>query len=212
MNRRQKAALIATTLDRIFPKVDATLGHDTPFTLLVAVMLSAQSTDAMVNRVTPALFRAARTPAAMASVPLGTLTALIRPCGLAPTKSRNLRAMSRMLVTRFNGKVPRTFPELELLPGVGHKTASVVIGFAFGKPAFPVDTHIHRLAWRWGLSNGSDVKKTEADLKKLFPPEHWMRRHLQFIFFGRAYCPARNHRPEQCPLCSVVGVRTRLRH
>lgn len=210
MNRREKSAIIAETLDRLFPHVDATLGHDTPFTLLVAVILSAQTTDAMVNRVTPALFRAARTPAAMARLPLGTLTGLIRQCGLAPTKAKNLKAMAAMLVDRFDGKVPRTFDELETLPGVGHKTASVVMGFAFNQPAFPVDTHIHRLAWRWGLSDGTNVEKTESDLKKLFPPASWMRRHLQFIFFGRKYCPARNHHPSQCPICSIAGVRSRI--
>lgn len=209
MNRRQKAIFIRKTLDRLFPRVDVTLGHDTPFTLLVAVILSAQSTDRMVNSVTPELFKLARTPAAMARLPVATIARIIRPCGLAPTKARNLKAMARLLLARHRGRVPRSFETLEALPGVGHKTASVVMGFAFQMPAFPVDTHIHRLARRWGLSSGASVERTERDLKALFPPALWMRLHLQIIFFGREYCPARNHDYGRCPICRRVAKRPR---
>lgn len=204
MNRKQKAIFIRKTLDRLFPRVDVTLGHDTPFTLLVAVILSAQSTDKMVNKVTPALFKLARTPRALVRLPVKTIERLIRPCGLAPTKARNLKAMAHLLLKRHRGQVPQSFEMLEALPGVGHKTASVVMGFAFREPAFPVDTHIHRLARRWGLSRGGSVEQTERDLKALFPPALWMRLHLQIIFYGREYCPARNHGLAHCPICRDI--------
>ena len=192
MTRAEKAKKIGAILDRLFPQPDIPLGHRDPFTLLVAVVLSAQSTDAQVNRVTPALFRRAATPAAMARMPEHELLKLIRSCGLAPSKARNLRRLARKLVEDYGGNVPPDIHELEKLPGVGHKTASVVMAQAFGEPAFPVDTHIHRLAKRWGLSKGKDVRQTEADLK----------RHLQLIYFGRRYCPARNHDKSACPICS----------
>jgi len=202
MTRAEKAKKIGAILDRLFPQPDIPLGHRDPFTLLVAVVLSAQSTDAQVNRVTPALFRRAATPAAMARMPEHELLKLIRSCGLAPSKARNLRRLARKLVEDYGGNVPPDIHELEKLPGVGHKTASVVMAQAFGEPAFPVDTHIHRLAKRWGLSKGKDVRQTEADLKKLFPQDEWAKRHLQLIYFGRQYCPARNHDKTACAICS----------
>ena len=202
MKRAEKAKKIGAILDRLYPAPDIPLGHRDPFTLLVAVVLSAQTTDAQVNRVTPALFRRAPTPEALAKMPENEILKLIRSCGLAPSKARNLKRLAQTLVDEYSGKVPRDIDELEKLPGVGHKTASVVMSQAFGEPAFPVDTHIHRLAKRWGLSKAKDVKQTEADLKKLFPKEEWGRRHLQLIYFGREHCPARGHEGEDCPICS----------
>ena len=202
MKRAEKAKKIGAILDRLYPAPDIPLGHRDPFTLLVAVVLSAQTTDAQVNRVTPALFRRAPTPEALAKMPENEILKLIRSCGLAPSKARNLKRLAETLVDEYSGKVPRDIDELEKLPGVGHKTASVVMSQAFGEPAFPVDTHIHRLAKRWGLSKATDVKQTEADLKKLFPKEEWGRRHLQLIYFGREHCPARGHVAEECAICS----------
>jgi len=204
MKRAEKAKRIGEILDRLFPAPDIPLGHRDPFTLLVAVVLSAQTTDAQVNVVTPALFRRAPTPQALAKMPEREILKLIRSCGLAPSKARNLKRLAQMLVDDYGGEVPRDIEELEKLPGVGHKTASVVMSQAFGEPAFPVDTHIHRLAKRWGLSKAKDVKQTEADLKKLFPPGEWGRRHLQLIYFGRKYCTARSHMTETCPVCSTM--------
>jgi len=206
MTRRQKAKKIGEILDRLYPQPPIPLRHADPFTLLVAVVLSAQTTDAQVNKVTPALFARARTPAQLAKLPESEILAAIRSCGLAPGKARNLKRLAQMLVDEHGGKVPRDIEALERLPGVGHKTASVVMTQAFGEPAFPVDTHIHRLAARWGLSNGKNVSQTEKDLKKLFPPEEWGRRHLQLIYFGREYCPARGHDARECPICSSAGV------
>ncbi|HMC21849.1 MAG TPA: endonuclease III [Thermoanaerobaculia bacterium] len=202
MTRAEKTKRIAAILDRLYPQPDIPLGHRDPFTLLVAVVLSAQTTDAQVNRVTPALFRRAPTPAALARMPEHEILKLIRSCGLAPSKARNIKRLAQTLVDSYGGKVPQDIDELEKLPGVGHKSASVVMTQAFAQPAFPVDTHIHRLAIRWGLSKGRNVKQTESDLKKLFPREEWGRRHLQIIYFGREYCPARNHDFSQCPICS----------
>jgi endonuclease III len=203
VTRAEKAKRIGEILDRLYPQPPIPLGHRDPFTLLVAVVLSAQTTDAQVNRVTPALFRRAATPAALARMPEHEILKLIRSCGLAPGKARRLKQMAQALVDQ--GEVPRDIDALEKLPGVGHKTASVVMTQAFGEPAFPVDTHIHRLAARWGLSNGKNVVKTESDLKKLFPREEWGKRHLQMIYFGREYCPARNHDIRACPICSWAG-------
>ena len=200
MTRAEKAKRIGEILDRLYPQPPIPLGHRDPFTLLVAVVLSAQTTDAQVNRVTPALFRRASTPAALAKMTEHEILKLIRSCGLAPGKARRLKQLAQAIVDQ--GEVPRDIEELEKLPGVGHKTASVVMTQAFGEPAFPVDTHIHRLAARWGLSNGKNVVKTESDLKKLFPREEWGKRHLQIIYFGREYCPARNHDTRACPICS----------
>jgi len=202
MTKREKPKKIGHILDRLFPQPAIPLQHADPFTLLVAVVLSAQTTDVQVNKVTPALFARARTPAQLATLPEREILSLIRSCGLAPGKARNLKRLARTLVEEHGGKVPRNIEALERLPGVGHKTASVVMTQAFGEPAFPVDTHIHRLAARWGLSSGKNVKQTEADLKKLFPPEEWGRRHLQLIYFGRQFCPARGHEEQECPICS----------
>lgn len=206
MTRAEKAKEIGAILDRLFPQPDIPLGHRDPFTLLVAVVLSAQTTDAQVNRVTPALFRRAPTPATLARLPEHEILKLIRSCGLAPSKARRLKKMAQAIVDQYNGEVPRDIDELEKLPGVGHKTASVVMTQAFGQPAFPIDTHIHRLAARWKLSNGKNVVKTESDLKKLFLPEEWGKRHLQMIYFGRQYCPARNHDMRACPICSWAAT------
>jgi endonuclease III len=205
MTRKEKAKRIGAILDALYPAPPIPLAHRDPFTLLVAVALSAQTTDAQVNKVTPALFKRARTAKQMAGMSESEILSLIRSCGLAPGKARNLKRLAEMLVEQYGGKVPADMEALEKLPGVGHKTASVVMTQAFGEPAFPVDTHIHRLAARWGLSSGKDVKQTEADLKKLFPREEWGRRHLQLIYFGREYCPARNHDRDECPICSWAG-------
>jgi endonuclease-3 len=207
MTRDEKIRFILRTLDTLYPSPPIPLRHQDPFTLLVAVVLSAQCTDARVNQVTPGLFARARTPAQLAILPVEEIESLIRPCGLAPQKARALSGLSRILCERHQGQVPRALEELETLPGVGHKTAQVVVAQAFGEPAFPVDTHIHRLAWRWGLSSGRSVLQTEKDLKRLFPRERWNHLHLQFIYFGRQYCPARGHDPRACPLCSQVGRR-----
>jgi endonuclease-3 len=194
------------TLDRLYPEVHPALRHADPFTLLVAVVLSAQTTDKKVNEVTPALFALASSPAAMAALPEETILGLIRQVGLAPQKAKALKGLSQMIVADHDGQVPDSFEDLERLPGVGHKTASVVMSQAFGHPAFPVDTHIHRLAARWGLSDGKSVEKTERDLKAVFPEESWNKLHLQIVYFGREYCPARGHDPARCPICAWAGV------
>ena len=205
MTKQEKAARIAKILDALYPLPPIPLQHRDPFTLLVAVVLSAQTTDAQVNRVTPALFRRAPTPQKLAALSETEILKLIRSCGLAPGKAKRFKRLAQTLVDEHGGKVPRDFEALEKLPGVGHKTASVVMAQAFGEPAFPVDTHIHRLAARWGLSKAKDVRQTEHDLKKLFPRDEWGKRHLQMIYFGREYCPARNHDPSACPICSWAG-------
>ena len=211
MTRAEKARRIRAILDEIYPETAIPLEHEDPFTLLVAVVLSAQCTDAKVNQVTPALFARARTPQAMARTPVPEIQRLIASLGLAPTKARNLAALSQRIADEHAGKVPDSFEGLEALPGVGHKTASVVMAQAFGRPAFPVDTHIHRLAARWGLSSGRNVEQTERDLKKLFPPESWRKLHLQIIYFGREHCPARGHDLSSCPICSWAASRARIR-
>lgn len=209
LTRKEKAARIAKILDELFPEPPIPLAHRDPFTLLVAVLLSAQTTDAQVNRVTPALFERAPDARAMAAMPVEEIHAIIRSCGLAPAKARNIRRLSEIVVERHGGEVPRSIEELEQLPGVGHKTASVVVTQAFGEPAFPVDTHIHRLAARWGLSSGKSVAQTERDLKRLFPREKWGSLHLQMIYFGRTHCPARGHDPDACPVCSWAAGKKR---
>lgn len=211
MRRAERAERIGRILDELYPDPPIPLHHRDPFTLLVAVMLSAQTTDKKVNEVTPGLFAAASTPAALASLPVETIQRLIREIGLAPTKAKNLRATAQKLLDRHGGEVPADFDALEDLPGVGHKTASVVMSQAFGVPAFPVDTHIHRLAARWRLSNGTTVERTEADLVQLFPRDTWNRRHLQIIYFGREHCPARGHDLTQCPICSWAASKQRIR-
>ncbi len=201
----QKIGRILAILDELYPDAPIPLAHKDPFTLLIAVLLSAQTTDARVNLVTPALFARADTPAKMARLSVAEIHELIRTCGLAPAKAKNIHALSKILVEQHAGQVPRSFEELEALPGVGHKTASVVMAQAFGIPAFPVDTHIHRLAARWGLSDGTNVERTERDLKQLVPRERWIRAHLQIIYFGREHCPALRHDPSGCPICSWAG-------
>jgi endonuclease-3 len=211
MTRREKADRIAAQLAALYPETPIPLDHSDPFTLLVAVLLSAQTTDKKVNEVTPALFAVAPTPEAMAAVPEATIRELIRQIGLAPQKAKALVGLSRRLVDEFGGQVPASFEALESLPGVGHKTASVVMSQAFGVPAFPVDTHIHRLAARWGLSDGRSVAKTEADLKRVFARETWNALHLRIIFFGREYCPALYHDLDACPICSWAATAKRKR-
>ena len=171
----------------------------------MAVVLSAQCTDKKVNEITPLLFAKARTPQQMVKLSVQEIEDIIRPCGLAPAKAKGIHGLSEIILKKHGGKVPDTMEELEALPSVGHKTASVVMVQAFGVPAFPVDTHIHRLAWRWTLSTGKSVEKTEADLKKLFPEKDWADLHLRIIYFGREYCPAKGHNPRKCPICSVIG-------
>ncbi|HSQ42003.1 MAG TPA: endonuclease III [Fibrobacteraceae bacterium] len=205
MRKIDKVRFIQSTLDQLFPDPPIPLNHRDAYTLLVAVVLSAQCTDAMVNRVTPELFRRASTPQEMIRLDVEEIRRMIAPCGLSPTKARNIHALSQMLLERHGGEVPGDFSSLEALPGVGHKTASVVMIHAFQVPAFPVDTHIHRLASRWGLSDGSSVERTEKDLKRLFPKDQWEKIHLQMIYFGRKFCPARGHDPALCPICRVVG-------
>ena len=197
-------------LDELYPDPPVPLDHSSPYTLLVAVALSAQTTDKKVNEVTPALFAVANTPEKMAQLDPTDILALIREIGLAPTKARNLHTMAHQIIDR-GGEVIDDWEFLESLAGVGHKTASVVMSQAFGHPAFPVDTHIHRLAARWGLSRGNTVEHTEQDLKAVFPRETWNRRHLQIIFFGREYCPARHHDLTTCPICSWAATKTRIR-
>jgi endonuclease-3 len=211
VTRAEKAARIQQILDDLYPQTPIPLDHADAFTLLVAVVLSAQCTDARVNLVTPALFARARTPAALAALRESEILSLIRSCGLAPSKAKNLKALAQQLVERHDGEVPADFAALEALPGVGHKTASVVMSQAFGVPAFPVDTHIHRLAARWGLSDGSNVVRTERDLKRAFPEASWNTLHLQIIYFGRQHCPARGHDPAACPICSWAAPKRRRR-
>ena len=210
MTKAEKAADIQRTLEHLYPEVPVPLDHRDPYTLLVAVLLSAQCTDVRVNQVTPCLWELGDTPQALKDLPVETIREVIRPCGLSPSKSKAIKELSRIITEEHGGEVPSTFAELEALPGVGHKTASVVMSQAFGVPAFPVDTHIHRLAYRWALSTGKNVERTEKDLKRLFPRETWNKLHLQIIFFGREYCPARGHRMTACPICSVHGRKSLL--
>jgi len=211
MLKAEKVGRIGEMLDQLYPEQPIPLDHRDPYTFLVAVMLSAQTTDKKVNQVTPTLFDRASTPAEMTKLKVDEIQQIIREIGLAPTKARNLHKMAEQLVERHDGVVPESFDGLEALAGVGHKTASVVMVQAFGVPAFPVDTHIHRLATRWGLSSGKHVVQTEKDLKRLFPEEEWARRHLQIIFFGREHCPARHHDMESCPICSFAASSARKR-
>jgi endonuclease III len=205
MTKKEKALAIQNILEDCFPETPIPLDHKDAYTLLIAVLLSAQCTDERVNKVTPFLFAKADNPHAMIKLSIEQIAQIIKPCGLSPAKSKAIYNLSHILINDYNGEVPNGFEALESLPGVGHKTASVVMSQAFGVPAFPVDTHIHRLAYRWGLSNGSNVKKTEEDLKKLFPKDIWNKLHLQIIFFGRKYCPARAHIVQDCPICSIYG-------
>ncbi|MGA1193293.1 MAG: endonuclease III [Kiritimatiellia bacterium] len=204
MTKSERAGIAGRMLEDYFPEVSVPLDHRDPYTLLIAVLLSAQCTDARVNQITPILFARADNPAAMARVPVKEIEDIIRPCGLSPAKSKAISGLSSILIEKHDGEVPCSFEDLEALPGVGHKTASVVMAQAFGVPAFPVDTHIHRLAKRWKLSSGRNVVQTERDLKKLFPRERWNKLHIQIILYGRAYCTARGCDGTICPICQAV--------
>jgi endonuclease-3 len=210
MRRAERADQIGVQLDELYPTTPIPLDHNDPYTLLVAVMLSAQTTDKKVNEVTPALFALADEPARMAELEVDEIREIIREIGLAPTKAKNLKRMAEQILDG-GGEVIPDWEFLESLAGVGHKTASVVMSQAFGVPAFPVDTHIHRLAARWGLSSGRNVVQTERDLKAVFPMDTWNRRHLQIIYFGREYCPARNHDLASCPICGWAATKKRIR-
>ena len=209
MTRNEKAKNIGKTLDKLYPETPIPLNHSSAYTLIVAVMLSAQTTDKKVNQVTPALFKRANTPAKMALLKAETIQNIIKEIGLAPTKAKNLKKMAEQLIEGDGMRADWEY--LESLAGVGHKTASVVMSQWYGFPAFPVDTHIHRLAARWGLSNGKNVEKTEKDLKNVWPKKTWNKRHLQIIYFGREHCPARNHDLSQCPICSWAASKKRIR-
>lgn len=208
MKKSDIATSIMNILDELYPETHIPLHHKDPYTLLVAVLLSAQCTDERVNQVTPHLFAMADNPAEMAIADVDIIQDIVRPCGLSKNKSRAIHRLSQIIMEEHEGQVPASFEALEKLPGVGHKTASVVMSQAFGVPAFPVDTHIHRLAYRWKLSTGKNVEKTERDLKAVFPRERWNDLHLKIIYFGREHCPARGHNPYECPICSIYGRRT----
>jgi len=201
MNKAERVAYILQTLQELYPDPPIPLQHKDAYTLLVAVLLSAQCTDERVNQVTPALWQLADTPQEMAKIPVEKIQEVIRPCGLSPQKSKAIQKLSQIITEQYAGQVPQSFAELEALPGVGHKTASVVMSQAFGVPALPVDTHIHRLAQRWGLTTGKNVQQTEKDLKRLFPEIYWNKLHLQIIYYGREYCSARGCDGTVCPIC-----------
>lgn len=204
MIKKEKAKKIKELLDLYIPDTPIPLTHKDPYTLLIAVVLSARSTDKKVNEITPKLFSLADTPEKMIEIPYEELRAIIKPCGLSPSKARGILGLSKIILEEHNGKVPTTLQALEKLPAVGHKTASVVVCQAFNTPAFPVDTHIYRLAKRWGLSTGKSVKKVEEDLKKLFLKKDWIKLHLQIIYYARKYCPSRGHKVETCPICTYL--------
>jgi endonuclease-3 len=205
MTKKEKVAKIIAILEDNFPDPGIPLDHKDPYTLLIAVLLSAQCTDERVNKITPLLFEKADNPLSMSKLTVEEIKEIIKPCGLSPAKSKAIYGLSHILLEQYGGEVPTSLEALETLPGVGHKTASVVVSQAFNQAAFPVDTHIHRLAWRWGLSSGKSVNQTEKDLKKLFPKNLWNKVHIQIILFGRAFCPARGHNPVSCPICSFAG-------
>jgi endonuclease-3 len=202
MTKKEKVRDIITILNQLYPHPQAPLKHKDAYTLLISVLLSAQCTDERVNKTTPGLFSRADNPWDMVKLSVDEIREIIKPCGLSPMKSKGIHGLSKILIDRYDGQVPNTFDDLESLPAVGHKTASVVMTQWFGIPSFPVDTHIHRLAYRWGLSTGKRVEQTEKDLKRLVPREEWSHMHLQMIYFGREYCPARRHRWTACPICS----------
>lgn len=210
MTKKEKVQFIINELERIYPKVPVPLDHTDAYTLLIAVLLSAQCTDKRVNQITPILFARANNPFDMAKVPVDEIREIIKPCGLSPRKSKAISVLSHMLIDKYNGEVPASFEALEELPGVGHKTASVVMSQAFGVPAFPVDTHIHRLLYRWGMTTGKNVEKTEKDAKRLFPKELWNKLHVQIIFYGREYSPARGWDMENDTIQQKVGRKTDL--
>jgi endonuclease-3 len=204
MTRKEKAFLVKAVLDNLFPSPPVPLHYTNHYTLLIAVLLSAQCTDERVNKVTKHLFAKASTPEEMILIPIEEIESIIKPCGLYKNKAKAISSLSHILVDKFQGKVPSSLEALESLPGVGHKTASVVLTQGFSIPAFPVDTHIHRCAKRWGLSKGENVEQTEKDLKKLFPKKSWILLHLQIIYYARAYCPAKGHKLETCPICQKL--------
>lgn len=211
MKKKEKALKIAQILEELYPDTPIPLDHKDAYTLLISVLLSAQCTDERVNKTTPFLFEKADNPFEMANMDIDQIKEIIRPCGLSPQKSKAIKKLSEIILEKHNGEVPDTFEDLEALPGVGHKTASVVMSQAFGYPAFPVDTHIHRLAYRWGLSTGKSVEKTEKDLKNLYPEKMWNKLHLRIIFFGREFCKARPHKMSECPICKDFGRKSLLR-
>ena len=204
MNKKERVKFIIETLEDLYPNPAIPLDHTDAYTMLISVLLSAQCTDVRVNQVTPHLWERAKTPKQMVKLEVEEIADIIRPCGLAPAKSKAIHRLSEILLEKHNGQVPNTFEDLEELPGVGHKTASVVMSQVFDVPAFPVDTHIHRLMQRWKLTNGKNVEQTEHDAKRLFPEELWNKLHLQIIYFGREYCPARGHNEDTCPICSKI--------
>ena len=210
MTKTEKAEYVIATLESLYPEVPIPLNHTDAYTLTIAVLLSAQCTDVRVNQITPTLFGRADNPTDMIKLSVEEIKEIIRPCGLSPAKSKAIWNLSKLILDRFNGEVPQTFEELETLPGVGHKTASVVMSQAFGVPAFPVDTHIHRLMYRWGLSIGKNVVQTERDAKRLFPREKWNKLHLQIIFYGREYSPARGFKLENSPIDQKIAIKNRL--
>lgn len=211
MTKKEKAQYIITELEKLYPETPVPLDHKDPFTLLVAVLLSAQCTDVMVNRVTPHLFKLADNPFDMVKLEVEDIRTIIKPCGLSPRKSKAISELSQILIDKYNGEIPQTIEQLEELPGVGHKTASVVVAQAFGIPAFPVDTHIHRLLIRWGITKGKNVVETEKDAKKIFPKELWNKLHLQIIFYGREYSPARNPKLEKDYITKTIGTKTAIK-
>lgn len=211
MIKKEKVAYIIETLDRLYPEIPIPLDHTDSYTLLIAVLLSAQSTDVRVNKITPKLFAVAKTPEEMIQLDIPTIREIIKPVGLSPMKSKGIYELSHILINEHSGQVPQSFDALEALPAVGHKTASVVMAQAFGVPAFPVDTHIHRLLYRWGLSNGKNVVQTERDAKRLFPKERWNDLHLQIIWYGREYCPARGWAVENDEITLKVGRKSVLK-
>lgn len=207
MNKSERVQFILSKLEELYPETPIPLNHSDPYTLLIAVLLSAQCTDERVNQITPLLFAKANNPTDMLKLSVEEIQNIIRPCGLSPMKSKGIYGLSKMIMEEHGGLVPQSFESLEAMPSVGHKTASVVMSQAFGVPAFPVDTHIHRLAYRWRLSPAKNVDQTEKDLKRQIPEGLWNKAHLQIIFMGREYCPARGHIIEKCPICSVLGCR-----
>ena len=207
MNKSERVQFILSTLEELYPETPIPLNHSDPYTLLISVLLSAQCADERVNQITPLLFAKANNPTDMLKLSVEEIQNIIRPCGLSPMKSKGIYGLSKMIMEEHGGLVPQSFEALEAMPSVGHKTASVVMSQAFGVPAFPVDTHIHRLAYRWRLSPAKNVEQTEKDLKRQIPEGLWNKAHLQIIFMGREYCPARGHIVEKCPICSVLGCR-----
>ena len=205
MTRKEKVAFVMNELDQLYPEIPIPLHHTDPYTLLIAVLLSAQSTDVRVNKITPLLFNKAKTPYEMIKLSIEEIREIIKPVGLSPMKSKGIHGLSHILINKYDGKVPQSFESLEELPAVGHKTASVVMAQAFGIPAFPVDTHIHRLMYRWGLTNGKNVIQTELDAKRLFPMERWNDLHLQIIWYGREYCPARGWNIQNDNITKMIG-------